>query len=128
MLVGTTSLSKGGQSYNVDLIISHPEYSSGFPIQNDVAVIRLTSEIEFSSEINKITLAQNVPPERVFATLTGWGFTSLNPSLEAPDKLQTIDLRIISNEYCSSKLGMKIPDSSLCTLNGYDEGACNGDR
>lgn len=127
MLVGTTVLSSGGQSYDVDLVVSHPDFTSNFPMQNDVAVMRLTSDIELNIKVNMISLAQVLPEDKSYATLTGWGDTAY-PTLEGPDKLQTIDLQIISLEYCSSKFGLKIPKSSLCTLNGHDEGACYGDR
>lgn len=127
MLVGSTRLSRGGQYYEVDLIISHPQYVASVPIQNDVAVMRLSSSIEFSSEVNVIRLAESLPDDHSVVKLTGWGDISY-PSMSTPDKLQTIDLFLVSNEYCSSKLHVKIPDSSLCTLNGLDEGACYGDR
>lgn len=127
VLVGTTSVSRGGQVYNVDRIVKHPNYGSSFPIQNDVAVLKLASSIEFSSKVNVIALASSVPVEGSLATLTGWGYTSY-PSQESPDTLQTIDLNTISNDYCTSRFGLRIPETSLCTYTDINEGACSGDR
>lgn len=127
VLVGTTSVSTGGQVYNVDRIIAHPDYSESFPIRNDVSVLKLTSNIEFNRRVNVIALAPSAPDEGSRARLTGWGLTSYQTNA-APDILQTIDLNTISNDYCSSRFGLKIPITALCTYNAVNEGACSGDR
>lgn len=127
MLVGTTSVSSGGDPYDVERIIVHPFYSSSFPIKNDVAVIKVKNDIEYNIKVNPIALASWEPVEGSIATLTGWGYTSY-PSQNTPDILQTVDLNTISNEYCGARFGMKIPSTSLCTYTDVGRGACSGDR
>lgn len=128
MLVGTTSVSSGGQVYDVERIVIHPDFSSSFPLLNDVAVLKLTSDIKFSTTVNVIALASSAPSEGSLATLTGWGYTSY-PEQDSPDTLQTIDLNTISNDYCTASFGLMIPRTSICTFNDIrGEGACGGDR
>lgn len=126
VVLGTISLSEGGDYYEADQFITHPGYSSNFPIQNDVAVVHLTSKIKFGPCVSRIEIAKSLPEADSVATLTGWGLTRY-PSLNLPDILQTIGLNVINNFSCSSKFNMNIPKTSLCTLTKYGEGACSGD-
>ena len=68
------------------------------------------------------------------ATLTLTGFGRLGADKPGSNILQTIDLRVVSNEECAkgydefSTESEIVGNGHLCTFNKKSEGACGGDR
>ncbi|KAI4457469.1 chymotrypsin-related [Holotrichia oblita] len=55
IVVGSLTLSSGGNPYQISRIISHADYNAA-QIKNDVAVVELEQELEFSTTVQPIEL------------------------------------------------------------------------
>jgi len=90
---------------NITQIINHPQYNKIVDTNYDVSLLKLTTTIDFSSNshIRPICLPsiQSIKDyDGYIATVTGWG--AINGTHDA-DKLQEVNLRVISNTKCSTK-------------------------
>jgi uncharacterized repeat protein (TIGR01451 family) len=118
----------GDQVVLVDLIVVPSAYS-GTTLDTDYALLHLASSITFNSNVAKIALANSGDASQfapgATATVTGWGTLSSGGS--APDILQEVEVPILSNTDCATKLS-GITANMLCA--GFDEGgkdSCQGD-
>ncbi|XP_058464639.1 chymotrypsin-1-like [Malaya genurostris] len=124
VLVGTNNLKEGGQKYRVDKFLVHSGYDDP-RFHNDIALIKLASQLNFDVNVNAIQCLETVLPENATLTLTGWGRTStIGP---VPTQLQTIDLQYVNYDDCRLILGPDLGVGHMCTLTKTGEGACNGD-
>ncbi|OQR79373.1 testisin-like [Tropilaelaps mercedesae] len=135
------SLAEG--EYQVRRIHVHPNYSHPKRYNNDIALLRLSADIAFSSEVQSICLPDEPEDERLGlnATVAGWGnlkdietvsgqeiFMKLRPNV-----LQKVDLPLVNNSICNQwykQAGKKVRliSSQICA--GYANGsldACQGD-
>lgn len=126
ILVGTNDRLSGGTKYHPEKWIIHPRYNQP-PLNNDIGLIHLTSDIEFTARVQPIEIDFHEVPAGATITLTGWGL--LESGGEIPVKLQTINLNTISYEECKWRHGgsPNVDVGHLCTLNGPGQGACNRD-
>lgn len=74
IVAGITHLSEKGDKYFVKLCKIHENWDRE-KIANDIALLKTTKKIKFSSTVKPIALATHNPPDRTVTTLTGWGFT-----------------------------------------------------
>ncbi|XP_058830751.1 chymotrypsin-1-like [Topomyia yanbarensis] len=127
VLVGTNSLKEGGSRYETEMLIKHEYYNSP-QFHNDIALIRLKSSLQFTTNVKAIEYSEREVGAGQAVTLTGWGRISVvGPT---PTKLQTIALQSISNDECKQKspgLDSNVDIGHVCTLTRSGEGACNGD-
>lgn len=76
LVVGATRLASDSAAryYSVDKVISHPHFNRT-TMANDIAVLRTTKNITFTSHIQPIALPwSDVPPNGKFPlTVSGWG-------------------------------------------------------
>ncbi|XP_055604289.1 chymotrypsin-2-like [Uranotaenia lowii] len=125
VLVGTNSLKEGGQQYAIDKFITH-KYHDVPQFANDIALVRLKEKLQFSETVQPIQYWEKEVDEGREVTLTGWGRTSAGGPI--PTKLQTIQLKTLSNDECSNlSVGSNVDIGHICTLTHAGEGACNGD-
>lgn len=88
-VVGTNTLDKDGDSYASKDIIPHEKYDS-FLIHNDIGLIELVDEIQFSEKIQPVKLPlDNFNKSDYPAVLSGWGTTSVS---QHSNKLQFSEL------------------------------------
>ncbi|KAK0087998.1 hypothetical protein PV325_008052 [Microctonus aethiopoides] len=124
VVAGTNRLSHGGVHYKVELVVSNEDYDSG-RFANDIGLVRVTKDIEFTEKIHSIPVStSDLFKEEYPAVLSGWGSTSLGGSL--PDKLQELELKVISQNKCKGFHAM-VTEGHVCTLTVDGEGACHGD-
>ncbi|XP_040918369.1 cationic trypsin-like [Toxotes jaculatrix] len=115
-------------SRSVSQIIPHPDYNSNTN-NNDMALLRLSSTVEFTNYIKPVCLASE---GSVFAAgttcwVTGWGNVQSDVSLPFPQRLQEVTVPIVSNSQCNSVYGI-ITSNMICA--GLSEGgkdSCQGD-
>lgn len=64
----------GGNEYLIDRIVSHPEYN-GLTLQNDIALLRTSSEIVFGDRVAVIPISNEHVGAGVATRTSGWGST-----------------------------------------------------
>lgn len=140
VLVGTNDLKSGGAYVEVDDFIAHPQYKRS-RFSYDIGLIRVQGEIQFNDKVQPIKFTRNEVCGGVFLRAFGWGRLSVSyhdndqvialPNQfnhyyqfegELPDKLQTIQLRSLTNKVCEKAL--PVHDSHLCTFSKFGEGIC----
>lgn len=126
VVVGTNTLNSGGTSYRVSRIVVHSGYNSN-TISNDIALLRLSTAISYTSYVQPIALPYQgeTSGAGVAAVASGWGYTSY-PGWSLPNNLQKVSLSVISNSQCSSYMN-NIYSTSICASGGNGKGVCNGD-
>ncbi|XP_059224576.1 trypsin alpha-4-like [Stomoxys calcitrans] len=124
---GSTTYNAGGSLVSVAAYKNHEGYSSNL-MTNDIAVIRLSSSLTFSSTVKTITLATKAPASGAAAVVSGWG-TLQSGGSTLPTTLQYVDLSIVSREDCASSTygyGTNILPTMICAYSvGKD--SCQGD-
>lgn len=126
VVVGTNSLTKGGSSHPVGIIMWHEAYNPQNNM-NDVAVLLVVIPITFGPKVKKIALMDRPVLPGSTATLTGWGYTTY-PEKDTPDMLQYIDLEVIPHQQCVTELpGFPVFITHVCTTSPKGKGACQGD-
>lgn len=77
--VGSSQRYQGGDVYNLDAIHIHPSFNRTIPYNCDIAVVKLSSDLEFSSAIGPIKLPKMCPSSLVgkIGTVSGWGRTAV---------------------------------------------------
>lgn len=121
---------------NVDDILVHPHFSPR-NLANDVAILRIDTEIDFNQHphISPICLAE---PFEVFAGtrcyVSGWGKNSFGTQGEYQSVLMKVDLPVIDTRQCEgllrrTKLGrsFRLDHSMICAGGEHGKDACEGD-
>ncbi|KAH8300063.1 hypothetical protein KR044_009371, partial [Drosophila immigrans] len=124
---GSSYWSSGGVVSKVSSFRNHEGYNANTMV-NDIAVIRLSSSLSFSSNIKSIGLASSNPGNGASASVSGWG-TQSSGSSSIPSQLQFINTKIVSQSVCASSAysyGSQIRSSMICAAaSGKD--SCQGD-
>ncbi|KAL7740808.1 hypothetical protein ACLKA6_013660 [Drosophila palustris] len=125
----TTQVRKGSSSRQ----IIHESYGGGVG-PYDIGLIFLEEPFDLTaldrngdSPVSTVSLPSYQFEASTDGVLFGWGRDN---SGSLPDKLQKLDVDILSYADCKSKmpLGNKLADSNICTFTaGTTDGACNGD-
>ncbi|KAM9309046.1 trypsin-2-like [Pholidichthys leucotaenia] len=106
-------------------VISHPEYDSR-TISNDIMLIKLSQPATLNSYVKPVALPSSCAPAGTMCRVSGWGNTM--SSTDDPDKLQCLDIPILSDRDCNNSYPGRIDESMFCA--GYLEGgkdSCQGD-
>ncbi|XP_023295410.2 trypsin alpha-4-like [Lucilia cuprina] len=124
---GSSFWNSGGVLVNVAAFKNHEGYNPVSKV-NDIAVIRLSSPLIFSSTIKPIALTTKSPANGAAASVSGWG-TTASGSASLPTQLRYIDVKIVSRTQCASSnysYGSMIKSSMICAYTvGKD--SCQGD-
>ena len=131
----------GGDSYSVNQIIVHPNYSGN---SYDFALVEIEGAFDYNENVASIDLvtpadiADGVQDGGVMATITGWGTTSSGGSLSST--LQMVEAPIVENNVaCGSSTDSNgnsgdyscssLDETMICAGDLIDGGedACQGD-
>ncbi|CAI6358875.1 unnamed protein product [Macrosiphum euphorbiae] len=125
------------EDVGVSKIVYHPKYDNE-TIHNDIALIKLESEIKFHSHINIICIPDNenqINYDPQSCVSTGWGQNGHEPSKYGyQTELKKVDLSVVPNVLCQKTLqetnlgkNFVLHESFLCAggMTGVD--ACKGD-
>ncbi|KAG7209474.1 hypothetical protein KM043_015561 [Ampulex compressa] len=122
--VGTNQLNTTGTAYGVESIVYHERFDSFF-LNDDVAVIRVDSDIKFNSKVQRIGLdTDDITKVGQAALVTGWGRLSY-PGI-IPNNLQQLFVKIFDQKQCKA-LHWRVRQTHICALSKRGEGACHGD-
>ncbi|KAF5290696.1 hypothetical protein FQR65_LT01986 [Abscondita terminalis] len=123
VVVGTSQLSHGGWQYLIEKIIAHDDYESHL-LKNDIALIKLTTNLDLSNAVNIIPYHSSTPPIDSICEFTGWGYTSASIQ-SPPNNLQHTQFITMSLNEC--KRVLSVSNTNLCTRGYRDKGTCYGD-
>uniref|UniRef100_A0A1A9VTQ1 Peptidase S1 domain-containing protein n=1 Tax=Glossina austeni TaxID=7395 RepID=A0A1A9VTQ1_GLOAU len=124
---GSSQWQSGGVKIKVRNFEIHNGYSSQ-TVVNDIALLRLSSPLRFSSKIQPIKLASKVPDDGATAIVSGWG-TTYDGAPDIPNQLKSAEVAIISRTNCASSAysyGSGIKPSMICAA-GPGKSACQRD-
>lgn len=124
--LGTTTLAAGGDSYKLDKLIMHTEYNT-YSKQNDIALVRTTTEIQFSDKVQPLPVADFEVADKTEAVVSGWGYVHW-PSTGTPNELRFITVPTITNLDCAFRMMWLnvVSEKQMCTLSNSG-GVCGGD-
>ena len=124
--LGSTSRTSGGIVVDVASYKNHQGYNSKTHA-NDIAIIRLAKDVQFTESIRPITMATQDPAPGTPAVVTGWG-TTKEGAFTLPTTLQEVTVDIVSRQSCQNSYGSKydINASMLCAASPNKD-ACQGD-
>lgn len=134
IVLGTLTLSSGGDIYRPQVYIRHELYDREGYIWShwDIGLVKTTTSIRFTQNVQPIPLATVLPPDGGFPLVaTGWGYTKPVPPGEAPppDRLQILNMTHLATEKCREVWG-EVPFfsvSQMCSISAVGRGACFGD-
>lgn len=77
IVAGNLKLGFGGKRYRVERIVSHKgfKYST---VENDIALVKLVRDVQFSKEVNAIKLNSRFLEGTEPVSLYGWGLTNVS--------------------------------------------------
>lgn len=124
---GSSYTNNSGILVNVAEVFEHPNFNID-TVDYDISILRLQTELVFSSSINQIELPQLNQEIEVGAdaVVTGWGLLSEGG---APAyQLQAVTVQIIGKDVCDNAFPGAVTNQMVCA--GVLEGgkdSCNGD-
>ncbi|XP_071959544.1 uncharacterized protein [Antedon mediterranea] len=109
-------------------IVVHPNYDESV-YDNDIALLKLDSSIEFNQFIQPICFGDKEYPPGTSCTVAGWGYLSEN-DYTLSNELQDVDVSLLTNDDCGELLNSYniITENMICAgdlAGGVD--SCNGD-
>ncbi|KAK7123139.1 hypothetical protein R3I94_020054 [Phoxinus phoxinus] len=121
-------------SRGVQSIITHPGYDRS-QLTNDIALLRLSEPVNFTSYISPICLAAN---DSVFHNgttcwSTGWGRTGFVGDQPNSGTLQEVKVNVVGNKECNCRfqdvtfLDITITPTMICAGGETGRGTCYGD-
>ncbi|KAK9505881.1 hypothetical protein O3M35_009852 [Rhynocoris fuscipes] len=114
-----------GQERTIDQFIAHPEYS---PTQhrNDIAVILLNADIEFTKNVGPACLPLgNEKFDGEYLKVLGWGKPS-GSSKKGTPALMKVNLKAIGHKLCKRIYRSYYEDSHICAYE-RNKDSCGGD-
>ena len=125
--VGSVFMNEG-KRYKIESTILHEKYihrkdKQGHQIiENDIALIKLKDEIEFSDTVQPIPLARQFTDGGEKAVVSGWGGTEGG----SPDRLMFLELKTLKNDECKWQ-GETVTPTKICAMALPVQGVCFGD-
>ncbi|CAH0400084.1 unnamed protein product [Chilo suppressalis] len=130
VVLGSTLLFSGGQRIETSVIAMHTNWIP-ILVRNDVAVIYLPSNVQFSNTISPVALPsasllnEDFAGER--ATASGFGLTSDGAGISTGQFLSIVNLNVIRNSVCRASFPLFVHESNICTSGVGGVGTCQGD-
>ncbi|XP_073673777.1 chymotrypsin B-like [Garra rufa] len=116
---------KNIQVMEIAKVITHPRYNTQLELNNDIALLKLSSPVQMTSQVSPICLPSSFtfrPGTR--CVTTGWGATE---SVSNPRFLQEATVPIVSQAQCRRVWGRNsITDAIICA-GASGASSCNGD-
>ncbi|XP_037942605.1 serine protease SP24D-like [Teleopsis dalmanni] len=119
---GTHNRLAGGIIVQVKRVTVNQNYASFI---NDLALLELEEELEFSDTIQPIELAEEEVPAGSEVIISGWGLLE-NNAANIPIMLQWNTVEAISKTKCATMI-LVSSDALICLNHPKGAGACNGD-
>ncbi|XP_034671346.1 chymotrypsin-1 [Drosophila subobscura] len=121
--VGSTNQYAGGRIVYVASVIVHPDY---YQLQNNVAVITLSSALAFTDRIKAVELAssdEDLPAQGSAIIVAGWGRTVEGSNSY---KIRELSLTVAEETVCLDAYSAH-DKASFCLAHELKQGTCHGD-
>lgn len=128
VVVGTNTLSEGGQEYELSRIINHPGFRPT-DMEDNLSLLEILYEIDLYINVRPIPMAT----ENLVGTTTGFvaGWGSIENPGNFSDSLRWVSQATLTNEECRERHSLVnreyINDHMICTNNQRGVGMCLGD-
>ncbi|KAM4530472.1 chymotrypsin-like protease CTRL-1 isoform 2-T2 [Odontesthes bonariensis] len=113
------------ESRSMSRVIRHADYNENTKA-NDIALLELSSPVEFTSHIRPVCLAggESVFPDGLSCWITGWGDPLTGAFLPSPQRLQAVNVPIVSNIECNAAYGSIMTGMICAGPNFRGKGFC----
>ncbi|EDW30572.1 GL26773 [Drosophila persimilis] len=121
--VGSTNQYAGGKVVYVESVTVHPDF---YQLQNNVAVITLTSALAFTDRIMAVELASgddDLPAQGSVVSVAGWGRTVEGSNSY---KIRELTLTVAEEAVCLDAYSAH-DKTSFCLAHELKQGTCHGD-
>ncbi|XP_011177386.1 serine protease SP24D [Zeugodacus cucurbitae] len=119
---GSINRTAGGVVVDVASVTTHPNF---FDYNNNIAVLKLVTSLNFTNLIQPIPIASMDVPDGVGVNIAGWG--RIREAGIQPEILQySRSLRTLGYEDCARVAAPTSP-TILCLAKTYGNGICGGD-
>ncbi|XP_038566896.1 trypsin-1-like isoform X2 [Micropterus salmoides] len=121
--IGVTEGSE--QFISASHIIQHPSFNRN-TLENDIMLLKLSKPATLNKYVQPVALPTSCAPAGTMCKVSGWGNTM--SSTDDSNRLQCVDVPILSDKDCNSSYPSMIDNSMFCA--GYLEGgkdSCQGD-
>uniref|UniRef100_A0A673CLP6 trypsin n=1 Tax=Sphaeramia orbicularis TaxID=375764 RepID=A0A673CLP6_9TELE len=119
-------ISEGSEQFiSASRILQHPNYDS-YTLQNDIMLLKLSRPATLNQYVQPLALPTSCAPAGTMCLVSGWGNTM--SSTADSNKLQCVEVPILSDEDCDNSYPGMVDDTMFCA--GYLEGgkdSCQGD-
>ncbi|XP_037610760.1 tryptase isoform X1 [Sebastes umbrosus] len=112
--------------------IVHPEYSKPSLYNNDIALMKLSSPVNFTDYIRPVCLASSTSQFHTSTPCwtTGWGNLGKDLPLKLDNALQEVQIPVVGHNQCSCNYGpvtnVKVTEKMICA-GEENKGICQGD-
>lgn len=130
VIIGSDEIDKG-EEIDTKRIAIHPD-SDMDGILYDFALVFLEKSASSNIPLVRLNPSESYPNVGATATTMGWGDMDTGWSVELPDRLMAVDLRVMSNTQCQEmeqtngdsyeSMKMTVDSSMICT---YTQGKMN---
>ncbi|XP_049539074.1 chymotrypsin-1-like isoform X1 [Anopheles darlingi] len=118
-LGGTSNRGSNGTIFNASYYIIHDEYNE-CEMDNDVAVVRVTTSFFTNPAIKAITLQDDEHAASTSCYAVGWGLLTIPPNFIDANTLQIANYTLQTSQNCRSLWGERITEQMYCA--DYESG------
>jgi trypsin len=129
VVVGSATLSSGGQARTVTQILMHPSYGKPVAYAHDAALLQLSSPVTGITPIavdSDSSAANPLEAPGYFLTTAGWGSTSEGGSC-CPARMNEVDVPVVSDASCTTAYGSSLHAASMLCAGSAGKDSCQGD-
>lgn len=125
IVAGTIKRSNPGKVFHVDMATMHDPVWDADNFGNDIGLLRLTEDIEYTDLIQPIEINKKYVNPDIDVILAGWG--RIEEEGHSVDDLHWVELKTITQKECQAGHKHKVRDYMMCTFTQVGEGSCKGD-
>ncbi|XP_073914196.1 kallikrein-12 isoform X2 [Castor canadensis] len=106
---------------------AHPSYQGSlWNHEHDLRLLRLGRSVHLTHSVQPLPLPSTCAPAGTQCHISGWGTTN-QPWNPFPDRLQCLNLSIVSNDTCRAVFPGRVTDNMVCAGGIEGKDACQGD-
>ncbi|KAM4825031.1 kallikrein-12 [Thomomys bottae] len=107
--------------------ITHPSYQGALRShEHDLRLLRLGRSVRLTRSVQPLPLPTSCAPAGTKCHISGWGTTN-QPWNPYPDRLQCLNLSIVSSDTCQAVFPGRVTDNMVCAGGLPGKDACQGD-